>query len=174
MNDEECQTFLGIDWAEQRMKNGAQAKAGLNRSIHASAWGKVRRFTTYKAARMQKLVISVPPHHTSQECSKCSHTHPDKRLKQELFVCRNCGFTSNADSNAAVIIKKRGIKMLRDRALDVKSKTSTMRLRKKSSLGQELAEGMHRGEGRKTPAGLPASALPSRIRETPTTTILTV
>src|SRR5512143_1520137 len=31
------------------LPNGAAAKAGLNRSIFESAWGKVRQFTTYKA-----------------------------------------------------------------------------------------------------------------------------
>lgn len=48
-------------------KNGARAKAGLNKSILASAWGKTKEFASYKAHRAGKLVIEVPPHHSSQE-----------------------------------------------------------------------------------------------------------
>ncbi|HET6460649.1 MAG TPA: zinc ribbon domain-containing protein [Syntrophales bacterium] len=40
--------------------------------------------------------------------SKCSHTHPENRQTQALFVCQNCGFTENADFNASLVIKKEG------------------------------------------------------------------
>jgi len=91
------------------LPNGAAAKAGLNRSMLESAWAKVRQFTAYKARKANKLVIAVPPDGASQECSKCSHTHPDNRKSQLLFVCQNCGFTENADHNASLVIKKTGI-----------------------------------------------------------------
>jgi putative transposase len=156
------------------VRNGAKAKAGLNKAILASAWGKVRQFTTYKARRAGKLVIVVPPHHTSQECSRCSHTHPDNRQEQAVFVCQNCGFTAHADSNAADVIKRRGIRMLLAGEIIVKYKKKTMRLKKKASLGQELADEMRVGEGRKTGCGVTCGLLPSMIRETPTTTVQTV
>jgi hypothetical protein len=35
------------------IKNGARAKAGLNRAILDSAWGKVKLYTTYKAKRTE-------------------------------------------------------------------------------------------------------------------------
>ena len=92
----------------KNLPNGAAAKAGLNKSILESAWGKVRQLTAYKASKANKLVIAVPPDGTSQECSKCSHTHPDNRISQSLFVCQNCGFTENADYNASLVIKKPG------------------------------------------------------------------
>jgi putative transposase len=41
---------------EKPGKNVRQ-KAGLNRSIHASAWGLVRQFTKYKALKEHKLAI---------------------------------------------------------------------------------------------------------------------
>ena len=77
--------------------NGARAKAGLNKGRLESAWGKVRLFTSYKARRVNKLVIGVPPHHTSQECSRCSLTHSpgqspgvgDVRM-QELRIYGKC------------------------------------------------------------------------------------
>ena len=157
------------------LPNGARAKAGLTKGILESAWGKVRLYTTYKARRAGKLVLGVPPHHTSQECSRCSHTHPDNRLEQATFECKNCGFTANADVNAASVIKWRGIRMLRAGEITVQATKKTMRLKKKKQqLGQELADVMRVGEGRKTDRGVTCDTPPSMIRETPTTTVLTL
>ena len=111
--------------------NGASAKSGLNKAILDSAWGIVRKFTAYKAQRLNKLVIAIPPHCTSQECSKCSHTHPDNRTSQSSFVCQRCGHTENADTNAAKTINIRGIRKLISGELSVKKKKRAMRLKKK-------------------------------------------
>ncbi len=67
------------DAAGRFLRNGARAKAGLNRAILASAWGDVVAFTRYKALRQGKLVITVPPQHSSQECAECAFTSPDNR-----------------------------------------------------------------------------------------------
>lgn len=50
---------------------------------------------------------SVLPYYTSLECSSCGHIEKGNRLSQELFVCRNCGYTDNADENASKVILKR-------------------------------------------------------------------
>jgi transposase, IS605 OrfB family, central region len=91
------------------LPNGRAAKAGLNRAILASAWGQVVTFTRDKALRHGKLVITVPPQRSSQECAECGFTSPDNRLSQAVFVCQRCGHTDHADHNAAVVIAKRGI-----------------------------------------------------------------
>lgn len=91
------------------LKNGARAKAGLNKSILGAAWGNLLAFTTYKGLRKNKLTIKIQPNGTSQECSHCGHIHSDNRVSQSLFVCQRCGFTTNADFNASLNIKKRGI-----------------------------------------------------------------
>ncbi len=100
------------DAAGRFLRNGARAKAGLNRAILASAWGDVVAFTRYKALRQGKLVITVPPQHSSQECAVCTFTSPDNRKSQSEFVCQRCGHRDNADHNAAVVIAKRGIQKL--------------------------------------------------------------
>jgi putative transposase len=86
------------------MHNGRRAKARLNRALLSSAWGPVVSLTTYKAVRQGKLVITVPPAYSSQECAVCTFTAPDNRLTQAEFVCQRCGHTDNADHNAAVVI----------------------------------------------------------------------
>ncbi len=80
--------------------------------ILASAWGNVVPFTRYNALRAGKLVMVVPPHHSSQECAVCGHINLNSRLSQAEFVCQDCGHTDNADHNASVVIKQRGIRKL--------------------------------------------------------------
>lgn len=43
----------------------------------------------------------VPPQYTSARCSRCGHTEQGNRLRSELFRCRACGYTDDADVNAA-------------------------------------------------------------------------
>jgi putative transposase len=178
--DSEAEVFVFEDLKVKSMRprksgsgkylpNGAAATAGLNRSILESAWGKVRQFTVYKAIKANKLAIADPPDGTSQECSKCSHTHPDNRISQSLFVCRNCGFTENADYNASLVIKNTGIRMLLEGGISGKHRKRVMRLKKRHHLGQELAE-VTRGEKEiRRIKGNTFSSLPSLNREPPTT-----
>jgi putative transposase len=91
------------------LPNKASAKAGLNRAILSSAWGQIVSFTTYKAWRHGKLVITVPPAYSSQECAVCPFIAPDNRPSQAEFVCQRCGHRDNADHNAAGVIAQRGI-----------------------------------------------------------------
>lgn len=46
-------------------------------------------------------VVRINPAYSSQECSKCGHTHKDNRPTQSLFECVKCGHTENADLNGA-------------------------------------------------------------------------
>jgi putative transposase len=111
------------------VKNGAAAKEGLNRAILSSAWGWIASFTEYKAARRNAIVAYVKPHFTSQECSRCGHTHPDNR-HGALFVCQRCGYSTHADLNASDNIKKRGICRLRSGELS-RPQPSRKRIAKK-------------------------------------------
>lgn len=73
-------------------------KAGLNRSIMRSGWGRmVRRLENKAPGRVEK----VKPHFTSQRCSACGHIAAESRKSQALFCCVACNLTLNADVNAA-------------------------------------------------------------------------
>ncbi|WP_326752607.1 transposase [Streptomyces hirsutus] len=74
-------------------------KAGLNRAILAQGWGLLRRRTGEKAPGR---VEDVPAPYTSLRCSACGWIEKDSRKSQAEFVCVSCGFTCNADENAAV------------------------------------------------------------------------
>ncbi|MGY3202243.1 hypothetical protein ACVW19_002758 [Streptomyces sp. TE5632] len=74
-------------------------KAGLNRAILARGWGLLRRRTGEKAPGR---VEDVPAPYTSLRCSACGWIEKDSRKSQAEFVCVSCGFSCNADENAAV------------------------------------------------------------------------
>jgi putative transposase len=83
--------------AEQPGQNVRQ-KAGLNRSILTSGWGRlVRRLEQKAPGRVEK----VNPAYTSQRCSACGHIAAESRKSQALFACVACNFACNADVNAA-------------------------------------------------------------------------
>ncbi|WP_326783167.1 RNA-guided endonuclease InsQ/TnpB family protein [Streptomyces sp. NBC_00151] len=73
-------------------------KAGLNRAILAQGWGLLRRRTEHKALGR---VEDVPAPYTSLRCSACGWIDKNSRKSQAEFVCSFCGFTCNADTNAA-------------------------------------------------------------------------
>jgi putative transposase len=94
------------------LSNKRAQKAGLNKAILNVGWHFIESYTKYKAYQAGKAFFKVPAHHTSQECALCDHTHPDNRKTQSLFVCGQCGYTDNADRNAANVVKKRAINMI--------------------------------------------------------------
>ncbi|MBD9728061.1 transposase [Streptomyces sp. ID-01-6.2a] len=83
---------------ERPGRNVAQ-KSGLNRSILAQGWGLLRQRTGHKAPGR---VEDVPAPYTSLRCSACGWIDKNSRKSQAGFVCSSCGFTCNADSNAAI------------------------------------------------------------------------
>ena len=103
------------------LKNGAAAKAALNILLQGRALGSTAHNIGYKAARVNKLVVFVPAHYSSQECCRCGHTHPDNRHEQR-FVCQRCHFTAHADFNASCVIKKRAIALVRSKELQAPPK----------------------------------------------------
>lgn len=54
----------------------------------------------YKAEEYGIVVDTVNPQYTSQQCSKCGCTLEENQDDQH-FECLDCGFTANADYNAA-------------------------------------------------------------------------
>jgi len=96
------------------LKNKAKSKAKLNRSILDMGWYMFELFLKYKAHKADKAVFKILANFTSQECADCGHTHPDNRKTQSEFKCRCCGYSEHADRNAARVIKKRAINLLKN------------------------------------------------------------
>ena len=83
-------------------------KARLNRAMLNTAFGEIKRGLEYKCGKL----IEVHPAYTSQTCSECGHSEKENRKTQSRFQCVSCDFVSNADTNAAMNIRRLGMAQL--------------------------------------------------------------
>ena len=81
----------------------------LARSIMDSSWGMLRDLLESKAESAGRQVIAVPPHYTSQKCSKCGEI-VQKSLSVRTHICPWCGYTADRDVNAAKNILRAGVR----------------------------------------------------------------
>lgn len=65
------------------------------------AFGQLREFVAYKAKLAGVPVVLVDPRNTSRTCSECGHCDKANRKSQSEFLCLHCGYSTNADFNAA-------------------------------------------------------------------------
>ena len=86
-------------------------RAGLNRVIRESSWGRFNRYCNYKF----KKVLEVDLKYTSQRCSVYGYTCKDNRRTQNTFKCMACGHADHADYNASANIRASGIRAARRR-----------------------------------------------------------
>jgi transposase len=91
----------------QYLRNGAAAKAGLNKGIYANCWGLFARRLGQKMQSSGITLVEVAARYSSQECRKCGHTAKENRESQAVFRCVACGHGDHADHNAANIILAR-------------------------------------------------------------------
>ena len=80
----------------------------LAKSISDAGWSIFRRWLDYFAYKYGKLVIGVPPHNTSQNCSNCG-VLVQKSLSTRTHVCTHCGFVADRDVNAGINILQKGL-----------------------------------------------------------------
>lgn len=74
-------------------------------------WGfsQLGLFVEYKAKLAGVPVIKVDPRNSSRTCSKCGHCEKGNRPNQATFRCKQCGYSTNADLNAALNLRVRGL-----------------------------------------------------------------
>lgn len=77
---------------------------GINeRSAFLKNWSyyDLQQKIEYKAKTAGIEVYYIDPYKTSQRCSKCGYIDKENREDQSTFICKFCGFETNADYNAA-------------------------------------------------------------------------
>jgi putative transposase len=84
-------------------KGKGKRKRGLNRGIREARWASLLAQLNYKTGSDPEnpKVFAVNPAYTSQRCFACGHIASENRESQAVFRCTDCGFTDNADVNAA-------------------------------------------------------------------------
>lgn len=85
-----------------------------NRYVSVSwAFFDLRKKLEYKAQLYGSKVMTAEPKYTSQTCPKCGHTEKSNRKKQKhIFICKNCGYSSNDDRIGAMNLYRKGIEYL--------------------------------------------------------------
>jgi len=81
-----------------------------------SNWGfaQLRIYIEYKSQLAGVVVSVVDPRNTSRQCEKCGCIDKKNRQTQSLFLCISCGYTQDADTNAARNIRVRGLSTSRE------------------------------------------------------------
>ena len=82
-------------------------KAGLNRSLAEMASGSTVAILQREAAKRGIPVVAVDPAYSSRTCARCGHESRENRKSQAVFECVACGWSANADHNAARVIADR-------------------------------------------------------------------
>jgi putative transposase len=80
------------------------AKSGLNREMLRLGLSTLVLRTEQKSMTNGGQVVYINPKFTSQTCSCCGVIDKKSRISQSKFVCVHCGYTLNADINAALNI----------------------------------------------------------------------
>jgi putative transposase len=83
----------------------------LAKSISDAAWRLFREWLEYFGKVFGVPVIAVPPHNTSQNCSKCGEK-VEKTLSTRTHKCPHCNHVQDRDWNAAINILKKALEFL--------------------------------------------------------------
>lgn len=94
------------------IKHSGDWKATFNRLMTMIPMYEFRRKLEYKAKLAGKYCVAVNPANTSRTCSECGNVDKKSRKSQSEFECTRCGFSANADYNAAINIHNVGLKAL--------------------------------------------------------------
>ena len=100
-------------------------KTGLNRSILDVGIGELKSMIAYKVKQAGGMYIEIPTRKVkpSQTCPKCYH-QKKKDLSQRVHHCDNCGYKTNRDTAAAMVIENY-IRGMERASLDAESSSST-------------------------------------------------
>jgi IS605 OrfB family transposase len=97
----DCIVLENLGGIKQNSKKHRKVNKKQRRRHANWAYHQLEEFVIQAAENAGKSVLFVKPHYTSQCCSRCGHVARSNRQKQASFTCTRCGFSLNADLNAA-------------------------------------------------------------------------
>lgn len=84
-----------------------RVRKSQRRILHSWAFSDLQGKIAYKSRLIGIPVTFVDPRNSSRTCPACGHTAKANRKTRDTFACEACGFTDDADTNAARIIAGR-------------------------------------------------------------------
>jgi IS605 OrfB family transposase len=94
------------------IRSRSKVRKQQRRRIHGWSFRQLQTFVDYKAKAKGVKVDFVDPRYTSQKCSCCGHREKASRQSQAVFKCKKCGYSTNADFNAATNIRNDYLKCI--------------------------------------------------------------
>ncbi len=97
------------------LKSISERKEELKLGIFVNdlGYGTLLNQLKYKLEWLNKKLVKVDRYFpSSQLCSECGYRKTDLLLKNKTWICPNCGVKHNRDHNAAINIKKEGMRMI--------------------------------------------------------------
>lgn len=91
------------------IRERATVKKAQRRQHSSWSFFDLRAKIAYKAQLHGVPFLLVDPRNTSRTCSACGCIDKANRKSQANFLCVSCGFSANADTNAAVVIRGRAL-----------------------------------------------------------------
>ena len=96
------------------MKQMSASKLKLGKGIFDNGWGMFTNYLKYKLEEQGKRLIKIDKYYPSSKlCSSCKHIHTELKLHERTWICPECGTKHNRDYNAAINIKKEGLRLIK-------------------------------------------------------------
>ena len=90
------------------IRSRIRARKPQRTTLHSWAFADLIEKIEYKAKLAGVKVFEIDPRNTSKTCSECGHCSKSNRKSQSYFLCGQCGFSANSDTNAAKNISALG------------------------------------------------------------------
>ena len=119
----------------ERLNIKGMSRSRLAKQMHDIGWTSFVEKLAYKLKDRGHHLVKVNPAYTSQECSCCGHTEKNNRKTQDKFECLACEHKANADHNASINIKNRGVIELKADGNTVSARGGSVRL---ASISQQF------------------------------------
>ena len=96
------------------MKQMSSSSLKLGKGIFDNGWGIFTNYLKYKLENQGKRLIKIDRYYPSSKiCSICGHIHTELKLHERTWICPECGVKHNRDYNAAINIKKEGLRLIK-------------------------------------------------------------
>ena len=96
------------------MKKMSSSNLKLGKGIFDNGWGMFTNYLKYKLEEQGKRLIKIDKYYPSSKlCSSCGHIHNELKLHERTWICPECGTKHNRDYNAAINIKKEGLRLIK-------------------------------------------------------------
>lgn len=85
----------------------------LGKATNDNGFGLFRTLLKYKLEEQGKHYVVIGKWYpSSKTCSNCDYVHQELKLSDRFFLCPCCGMVLDRDHNAAINIKKEGLRIL--------------------------------------------------------------